>query len=96
MAMAYTPTLFLYFFPWLYHILFLQHYQSKYINTKSKPYIRPNEFKFLKGKDYFVQQKLETYISDYKKALLKPHEKRNKLLCKFSTLQYFHNELGIK
>jgi len=69
--------------------------RSKYVDYTRKPYIRPNEFKVLKGKDYFIKQKLEKYIRDYKKALEKQDILINRLLCQFSTLQYFHNELGI-
>jgi protein AbiQ len=69
--------------------------KNKYIDTSIKPYIREDEFRKLRGKDYFIKQKLETYIKQYKKALKKQELRNNNLMCKFSTLQYFHKELGI-
>jgi len=62
---------------------------EKYINKLLKPHIRQNEFDSLRGKEYIVKQKLLKYISDYKKAKEKMHIIRNKLLCQYSTLQYF-------
>lgn len=68
--------------------------EIKYIE-KSSPQIRQEEFNALKGKDYFVKQKMETYIKLYIKALSMQHISSYKTLCKYSTLQYFHKELGI-
>lgn len=64
-----------------------------YIDTSRNPYIRPNEFKSLKGKEFIVQTKLMKYIDDYKKA--KEHQEipRNRLLVEYSTLQYFEEYL---
>lgn len=67
---------------------------SKYIDSK-KPYIRPNEHKALMGKEYILKSGFEKYIENYKKALTEMHIERNEKLCKFSTLQYYHKELGI-
>lgn len=64
-----------------------------YIDTSKKPYIRPNEFKSLKGKEFIIQTKLKKYIEDYKNA--KEHQEipRNQLLVRYSTLQYFEEFL---
>jgi len=69
--------------------------KSKYIDHTNKPHIRQNEFDALRGKDHYVKQKLETYINKYIKALNKRNLPANDMLCKYSTLQYFHKELGI-
>ncbi|MCY6354742.1 type III toxin-antitoxin system TenpIN family toxin [Clostridium sp. ZS2-4] len=69
---------------------------SNYIDTSTNPYIRPNEFKTLKGKQHIIKKKLSKYIKDYKKALQHLEAKHNETLCNYSTLQYFHTELGIK
>lgn len=62
---------------------------DQYISD-AQPHIRPDEFKVLKRIDeYRVQQKLQQYIKDYKKAKLHPEVPRNKRLIEFSTLQYF-------
>jgi protein AbiQ len=65
-----------------------------YIDTR-KPYIRPNEHKRLMGKDFILQKGLEKYIKEYKEALRHININKNKILCKFSTLQYFHKEINI-
>ena len=62
---------------------------KKYIDTTRKPYIRPNEFKALIGKSFNIEQGLLNYIEEYKKAKLNQNIYRNKLLCQYSTLQYF-------
>lgn len=62
---------------------------TSYIDTSTAPYIRPNEFQALKGKEFIIEQKLRKYISDYKKAKLRPDVGRNKLMLRYSTLQYF-------
>ncbi len=66
-----------------------------YIDWNNKPRIRQNEFNALKGKEHFIAQRMDKYIRDYIKALGKQHLPDQQLLVKFSTLQYFHNELGL-
>ena len=62
---------------------------KKYISS-TQPHIRPDEFKVLKQIDeYRVVQRLQKYISEYKKAKQKPNIPRNKQLLECSTLQYF-------
>lgn len=62
---------------------------QNYIDHSREPYIRPNEFRELKGKEYIIQEKLKKYIESYKKAKLHPGIERNRLLLRYSTLQYF-------
>lgn len=62
--------------------------KPEYIAEK-KPKIRPNEYDFLRGRDFQVRNGLKKYIKEYKKARLNPHIKRYQMLCAFSTLQYF-------
>jgi hypothetical protein len=64
---------------------------EKYIDKTKKPHIRQNEFNFLRGKEYIIKQKLIKHIRDYKNAKKMSHLKRNKLLCNFSTMQYFED-----
>ena len=64
---------------------------EKYINTKVSPYIRPEEFKELKGKDRIIQDKMRKYINQYKAAKRNLSIPRNRLLVKCSTLQYFED-----
>lgn len=62
---------------------------DKYINKTAIPFIRQNEFDSLRGKEYIIKQKLLKHIIDYKKAKEELHIQRNKILCQYSTLQYF-------
>ena len=62
---------------------------QSYIDHSREPYIRPNEFRALKGKEHIIQEKLKKYIESYKKAKLHPEIERNHLLLRYSTLQYF-------
>ncbi|RQD66810.1 MAG: hypothetical protein D5S00_11845 [Tindallia sp. MSAO_Bac2] len=65
-----------------------------YIDPR-KPYIRPEEHQIIKNSEYKLRRGFEKYIELYKKALTELHVDRNQLLCKYSTLQYYHEELGI-
>lgn len=67
---------------------------AKYIDD-TNPYVRPNEHSALKGKEFLLQKGFESYIEKYKKALKKRHIKACNDMCSFSTLQYYHTELGI-
>ena len=60
----------------------------KYIDINRTPYIRPNEFKALKGKDYIIKKGMIQYIKKYKTAKNKT-DNISKALCSKSTLQYF-------
>ena len=62
---------------------------KKYIDEKTKPHIRDNEYKKLLNKDYVVKNKMEKYISAYKDAKVDLSNKHNEEFCKYSTLQYF-------
>lgn len=62
---------------------------DNYIDSARSPYIRPNEFQALKGKDFIIEQKLKKYIADYRKAKLLPDVERNRRLLQYSTLKYF-------
>lgn len=64
-----------------------------YIDNTTTPYIRPNEFQALRGKEYIIQKKMKKYIEDYKKAKERPDLERNKMLLRYSTLQYFEQYL---
>ena len=47
------------------------------------------------GHRHIIKKDVEKYIRTYKKAVHKPDIPRNQLICKFSALQYFHDELNI-
>lgn len=63
--------------------------KPKYIDRSRKPYIRPNEFNSLRGKERIIEMKMEQYIAAYKKAKQRIDVPRNQIICRYSTLQYF-------
>ena len=67
---------------------------SLYIDSSTRPYLRPNEHAALKSiSEYHLTQRFLRYISDYKDAMLHPKARHNQSLLRFSTLQYFENYL---
>ena len=64
---------------------------SKYIDTSKTPFIRPNEFNALRGKEYRIKQKLIKYISDYKAAKNDSTLPFAYEIVSNSTLQYFED-----
>ena len=70
--------------------------KNKYIDLNSKVQIRSNEYKRIKGKEYFIESKMKTFINLYKKAYINQKNPRNINICRYSTMQYFHKEIGIK
>ena len=67
----------------------------KYIDNVSTVQIRQNEFNNIKGKDHLIKQQFESYVQKYILAYKNQHIPRNATLCKYSTLQYFHFEIGL-
>ena len=66
---------------------------EKYISSV-QPHIRDNEFRVLKRIDeYRVAKRLQGYIAEYKKAKQNQKLPRNRMLVKYSTLQYFEKYL---
>lgn len=62
---------------------------GKYIDGTAKPYIRPNEFQALRGKEHQVKERMRKYIADYKAAKANLNIPRNRQLVRCSALQYF-------
>ncbi len=63
--------------------------ETKYINTSTKVFLRPNEYDKLKGKEFRITQMMSDYIETYKNARLNLDNEINQKICNFSTLQYF-------
>ncbi len=66
---------------------------EKYIDKTCEPHLRQNEFDALRGKDFKIKQKMLKYIDKYKRAKMEPEKSVNKVLLKYSTLQYFEEYL---
>ena len=70
---------------------------DKYIDP-SPVTIRQHEFNVLKKKEYLIKKQFSSYVKSYKKEIQR--RQRNQmlpvsLLCRYSTLKYFHKELGL-
>lgn len=68
---------------------------ESYIDSSIEPHLRQNEFDALRGKDFKIKTKMEKYIADYKKAKNALDKPINQTLVKYSTLQYFEQEIGL-
>lgn len=68
---------------------------EKYIDTSISPHIRQDEFNYLRGKEFIIETRMRKYIKEYKKAITNLDVERNQRMIGYSTLQYFHKELGI-
>ena len=70
---------------------------TKYIDP-SPVTIRQHEFNILKQQEYLIKMKFSSYVKLYKKEI----QRRKKTptlpessLCRYSTLKYFHKEIGL-
>ena len=62
---------------------------TDYIDTARKAFLRPDEYKKLRGKDYIIKQQFINYIELYKRAKVDLTVSHRDDILKFSTLQYF-------
>lgn len=60
-----------------------------YIDKTKKVFLRADEYKKLRGKDYIIKQQFETYVELYKQAKVDKSIDHREEILKFSTLQYF-------
>ena len=67
---------------------------SSDIDNARSPQLRQNEFNALKGKDYRIMKKFESFLSVYKEARTKQSDKY-KTLLECSSLQYFDEYIGL-
>lgn len=68
---------------------------DSYINTSTVPYLRPEEFVVLKGKDFQIKAKMKKYLQTYKDAKSHPDKPFSQKVINFSALQYFEKEIGL-
>jgi len=70
---------------------------NKYIDP-SPVTIRQHEFNVLKQKEFLIKKQFSSYVKLYKKEVQrrqKNHSLPVSLLCRYSTLKYFHEELKL-
>lgn len=68
--------------------------RGKYIDARSAPTIRRDDYRYLQGKEYELEQKLRTFLKIYKKRY-EAHIDDNSLL-EYCSLKYFHKELKLE
>jgi protein AbiQ len=68
--------------------------KDSYISNVRTPVIRPDEFKVLRGAEKVIESGFTAYMEKYKTAIKDLENPKNRTLCKFSTLQYFHGMIG--
>ena len=64
--------------------------EARYIDRTRKPYIRPEEFDALRGKEYRIKCGMQKYMETYRSAC-KSENVRDQMLVRYSTLQYFED-----
>lgn len=62
---------------------------NDYIDITRKAFLRPDEYKKLRGKDFTIKQQFTKYIDLYKRAKIDPTVNHRDNILEFSTLQYF-------
>lgn len=62
---------------------------DEYIDKTKKVFLRPNEYKKLKGKDFTIKKQFLAYIELYKQAKIDDTVDHREEILAFSTLQYF-------
>ncbi|NBI91495.1 hypothetical protein D3Z45_13180 [Lachnospiraceae bacterium] len=62
---------------------------DEYIDKNRKAFLRPDEYKKLKGKDFIIKKQFLAYIELYKQAKIDESIDHREEILKFSTLQYF-------
>jgi len=70
---------------------------KKYIDS-IRVTIRQYEFNVLKKQEYLIKKQFSSYVKSYKKEVLRRNKNSNlpvSSLCRYSTLKYFHKELGL-
>lgn len=59
-------------------------------------WIESSEYSEFINKHKVIANRFEKFINNYKKWVIDPHYYRAEKIIKFSSLQYFHDELGLK
>jgi len=70
---------------------------AKYIDPEPIT-IRQHEFNVFKQREYLIRKQFASYVSSYKKEFSRRQKNPAlpvSILCRYSSLKYFHHELGI-
>jgi protein AbiQ len=70
---------------------------AKYINPVHVT-IRQHEYNVLKQHEYLIKKEFSAYLASYKKEIRRRQKNPSlpvSALCRFSSLKYFHSELGL-
>lgn len=66
---------------------------TSYVDNTKKVFLRDNEFKRLKGKDYKIKKGFEEYVALYKRAKNGEEIPHKEDILLYSSLQYFEEYL---
>ena len=61
--------------------------------------IRQHEYNFLKQSEYLIKKQFSSYVASYKKEVRRRQKNPAfpvSALCRYASLKYFHNELGLE
>lgn len=64
---------------------------NEYIDETTRVFLRPDEYRKLRGKDFIIKQQFMAYIELYKQAKVDETVDHREEILRFSTLQYFEN-----
>ena len=70
---------------------------AKYIDSATVT-IRQHEFNVLKKQEYLIKKQFSSYVKTYKKEIQRRFKNPTlpiSSICRYSTLKYFHKELGL-
>lgn len=70
--------------------------ERKYIDRSKRAYLRPNEYAIFKTvTDRDIEAALKRYLKQYRRAKAAPQVAHNKILLKYSCIQYFEKYFGV-
>ena len=67
---------------------------ERYLDKASRPYVRSHERQRLTGKEAVLANQFERYVHNYKQDFLSG-KRQHSPASRFSTLQYYHKEIGL-
>ena len=70
---------------------------EKYIDAQPVT-IRQHEYNVYKKREYFIKSQFSSYVARYKKEIRRRFKNQDlplSALCQYSSLKYFHRELGL-
>lgn len=70
-------------------------FDIRYVDTSRRAFVRKEEYPLMQRSVGAIKDGLRDYLAHYKQARKHPERTRNATLIRYSTLQYFEDELGL-